>query len=201
MKTKKGKFIVIEGLDGSGQTTQLELLKEYLKSKGQKVHMTAEPTNNIVGGLIRGFLTKQWQISNTGKQLLFCADRAHHLESEIIPAMENGHIVISSRYYFSTIAFGSLNNDIKWLEALNEKFPQPDAIFFLKVSPKECISRINKTRFRKEFFEEEKKLKKVLETYLKICRYKKYKNVFVIDGEQSIEKVHQDIVKKLGKII
>ena len=64
---KKGKFIVIEGLDGSGQTTQLELLKKYLESKGQKVHMTVEPTNNIIGGLIRGFLTKQWQLSNLVK--------------------------------------------------------------------------------------------------------------------------------------
>jgi dTMP kinase len=199
-KINKGKFIVIEGLDGSGQSTQLELLKEYLKSKGRKVHMTVEPTNNIIGGLIRGFLTKQWQLSNTGKQLLFCADRAHHLETEIIPAIESGHIVISSRYYFSTIAYGSLNNDIKWLETLNEKFLQPDAIFFLNVSPKKCIERIKKSRFRKEFFEEEKKLKKVMETYLKICRDKKYKNVFIIDGEYEIEKVHQSIVKILEKI-
>ncbi len=201
-ETKKGKFIVIEGLDGSGQTTQIGLLEKYLKASGRKVHETYEPTNNIIGGLIRGFLTKQWQLGNTGKQLLFCADRAHHLESEILPALESGHDVISSRYFFSTIAYGSLNNEVRWLESLNEKFPQPDATFFLKVSPQKCIERINNSRFRKEFFEEEQKLKKVMETFMKISRSKKYKNFFVVDGEQSIEKVHSDIVKILkNKII
>ena len=196
---RRGKFIVIEGLDGSGQTTQLGLLEKYLRKSGHKVHMTFEPTNNIIGGLIRGFLTKQWKLGNVGKQLLFCADRAHHLESEIIPALENGYDVISSRYFFSTIAFGSLNVDTDWLEALNEKFLHPDATFFLKVSPKICIERINNSRFRKEFFEEEKKLSHVMRTFLKISKNKKYKNFFIIDGEQPIEKVHSDMIKILDK--
>jgi dTMP kinase len=200
-KTGKGKFIVFEGLDGSGQSTQVALLEKYLKLKKMKVHVTAEPTNNIVGGLIRGFLTHQWTLGNTGKQLLYCADRAHHLEAEILPALGEGNTVISSRYYFSTIAFGSLNNDVKWLEALNEKFPQPDLTFFIKVSPKECIRRISNSRFRKEFFEKEQILKKVSEVFIKISEDKKYKNFYTINGEQSIEKVFQDIIKVVDKFI
>lgn len=197
MKSKppRGKFIVFEGLDGSGQSTQINLLERYLKQGGHKVHLTTEPTNNIIGGLIKGILTNHWKLSNAGIQLLYCADRAHHLESEIYPALESGHTVISSRYFFSTIAFGSLNNDISWLECLNQNFPVPDFTFFLKVPPKECIRRINGSRFRKEFFEKEKKFKKVFETYLKISNDKKYKNFYTINGEQAPEAVLSDIIK------
>lgn len=198
---KKGKFIVFEGLDGSGQSTQISRLEKYLRSQKVKVHTTAEPTNNIVGGLIRGALTRQWKISNTGLQLLYAADRAHHLESEITPALEAGNIVISSRYYFSTFAFGSLNNNVEWLEKINEKFPNPDITFFIRVSPKECMRRINSSRFRKELFEEEKKLSRIIKVYDKISRSKKYKNFYVINGEQSIEKVSEDINKIVDKIL
>ena len=197
---KKGKFIVFEGLDGSGQSTQIKLLENYLKNKNYKVHITAEPTNNIIGGLIRGLLTHQWSLNNTGKQLLYCADRAHHLESEVIPALEKGNIVISSRYFYSTIAYGSLNNDIKWLETINEKFPQPDIAFYIKVNPKECIKRITGSRFRKEFFEKEKILSKVNDAYVKISQNKKYKNFHVINGEQTIQKVFEDIKKIIDKM-
>ncbi len=197
---KKGKFIVFEGLDGSGQSTQIALLEKYLKNQNRKVHITAEPTNNLIGGLIRSALRKQWKISNTGLQLLYSADRAHHLETEIQPLLKKGYLVISSRYFFSSLAFGSLNNDLKWLKSINENFPQPDLTIFLKVSPQECIRRINASRARKELFEEKKKLEKVLKIYMKISKMRKeYENFIVIDGNQSIKKVHQIIIQTLKK--
>jgi len=197
--SKKGKFIVFEGLDGSGQSTQVSILEKYLRSKKRKVHITAEPSNNLIGGLIRALLTKQWKLSNAGMQLLYCADRAHHLESEVYPALEKGNDVISSRYYFSTMAYGSLNNEVEWLEKLNEKFPQPDLTFFINVSPKECVRRIEGSRFRKEFFEKEKKLTKVRQTYLRLSENKKYRIFFVINGEQPVEKVAEDIREIINK--
>ena len=196
----RGKFIVFEGLDGSGQSTQIALLEEYLRTRKKKVHITTEPTNNIVGGMIRGILTGQWKLSNTGMQLLYAADRAHHLESEILPTLKAGHMVISSRYYFSTLAFGSLKNDIEWLEKINEKFPQPDVTFFMNVSPKECMRRIGDSRSRKELFEKEKTMEKVFQTYQEIAANKKY-NIFTINGDQSKEKVSEDIIKIIDKIL
>lgn len=198
---KKGKFIVFEGLDGSGQSTQISLLEKYLKDKGVKFHTTSEPSGNLLGGLIRAILTKQWKLSNTGIQLLYAADRAHHLESEVWPAMEKGNHVISSRYFFSTFAFGSLDNDLAWLEKINEKFPKPDLVFFIRVSPEECIRRIESSRFRKEFFEEEKKLKKVLAVYDKISKSKKYKNFYTINGERPVEEIFAEISKIIDKYI
>lgn len=197
---RRGKFIVFEGLDGSGQTTQIGLLEKYLKSKGVRTHLTAEPTNNIIGGLIRGILTHQWSLGNTGMQLLYCADRAHHLESEIMPALAKENMVVSSRYFFSTIAYGSLDNDAKWLKKINEKFILPDITFFIKVSPKECMRRINGSRFRTEFFEQEKKLKKVYQSYLQISQDRNYKNFYVINGEQTIEEVFSDIKRIIDKV-
>jgi|AntRauTorckE6833_2_1112554.scaffolds.fasta_scaffold68344_1 dTMP kinase len=198
---RQGKFIVFEGLDGSGQSTQISLLEKYLKDKKIKVHTTSEPSGNLLGGLIRSILAKQWKLSNTGIQLLYAADRAHHLESEIYPAIEKGNHVISSRYFFSTFAFGSLDNDLEWLEKINKKFPNPDLVIFVRVSPKECMKRINSSRFRKEFFEEEKKLEKIIKVYDKISKSKKYKNFYTVDGERSIEEVFKDVVKIVDKHI
>ena len=198
---KKGKFIVFEGLDGSGQDTQIPLLEKYLKMRREKVFVTSEPSHNLIGGLLRSLLRAQWKMSNTGMQLLYCADRAHHLEAEVIPVLEKGNHVICGRYVFSTIAFGSLNNDRKWLESLNEKFIMPDVTIFLKVPPKECMRRINGSRPSTELFEKLKKLEVVFKMYLKLVSEKRYKNVYVVDGDKSIDEVAKDIIEIIDRHI
>lgn len=197
---KKGKFIVIEGLDGAGSSTQVELLVKKLNQAGKKSHSTKEPTNNIVGGLIRGLLTHEWSTTSEGFQLLFAADRAHHLKQKIMPVLEHGENIVSDRYYFSTIAFGSVNLNLDWLKNLNKYFLKPDLIFFIKVRPDVCLERIGKSRHRREFFEEKTKLEKTFKTYLKLAQDKKY-NTIIIDGEQEIEKVSQDIFEQAKKLL
>jgi dTMP kinase len=189
----KGKLIVFEGIDGAGLTTQAELLEKYLKEKKYEVVLTKEPTNNLIGGLIRAALKKEWLTSNRTLQLLFSADRAHHLEKEIIPALENGKIVISDRYFISTIAYGMIELEKDWLKALNSKFLLPDAIFIIDVPVEVSIGRIKASRFRFELFEERKKLEKIRKNFLELS--KEYKNCFVINGNRSIEEVHKEIVK------
>lgn len=191
----RGKFIVLEGLDGSGQSTQAVLLSQYLKKQGRKVYLTAEPTQHLIGGLIKSQLAGEWKSSAQCLQLLFTADRAYHLEKEIIPLLERGITVICTRYVLSTLAYGAVDiRDAKWLMDINKKFILPDRTFLLKVSPKTCIQRIKKERFHKELFEKENKLKKVYRNYLKLA--KKFKNIHLINGENSIEKVHHEITKK-----
>jgi thymidylate kinase len=189
----KGKFIVFEGIDGAGLTTQAELLEKYLRSKKYEVVLTKEPTNNLIGGIIRAALKKEWSTSNRTLQLLFSADRAHHLEKEIIPALENGKIVISDRYFISTIAYGMIELEKDWLKALNSKFLLPDIIFIIDVPVEVSIERIKASRFGFELFEERKKLEKIRNNFLELS--KEYKNCFVINGNRSIEKVHKEIVK------
>jgi len=191
-----GKFIVFEGLDGSGTTTQANLLFKYLKKQGKKVYLTGEPTRSLIGGLIEGQISGDWKSSPECLQLLFTADRAHHLEKEIIPLLKKGITVICTRYILSTLAYG--NSEIKngkWLMEINKKFILPNITFLLKVSPQTCIQRIKKERFHKELFEEEDKLKKVLKNYIKFA--KKLENIYLIDGEKPIKEVGEEIKSKL----
>lgn len=186
-----GLFIVIEGLDGAGSTTQVSKLAEYLKERGFKVLTTKEPTNNIIGGLIRGQLTKDWHTGSECLQLLFAADRAHHLEKEINPALLNNYIVISDRYIFSTIAYGSIDADYEWLKKLNEKFRFPDLYFIIDTEPELCIQRMKSSRYQLELFEDIEKLKKVRTNFLRLSE--EYKKVYIVNGNRLIDDVLDDI--------
>jgi dTMP kinase len=189
----KGKFIVFEGIDGAGLTTQAQLLEKYLREKRYDVVLTKEPTNNLIGGLIRAALKKEWSTSNITLQLLFSADRAHHVEKEIIPALKDGKIVISDRYFISTIAYGMIEMEKDWLKLINSKFLLPDLIFIIDVPASVSIERIRGSRFGFELFEEIEKLEKVRNNFLELS--KEYDNCFVINGNKSIENVHKDIIK------
>jgi len=189
-------FIVFEGLDGSGQSTQARLLKDYLElERNLSVVLTKEPTDKPpIGELIRKILKKEISVSPLSLQLLFCADRSEHLEKVIKPALEKNQWVISDRYFYSTIAYGSLNLNLEWLIKLNEQFLIPDIVFLLKVRPEICLQRIDQNRGQRQFFEEEKKLEKVWRAYEILSR--KFSNIIkVIDGEKSIEEAHQEIIK------
>lgn len=187
-----GKFIVFDSLDGAGNSTQVNILAKYLNRQGKKTYITKEPTSGLIGGLIKSQLTHDWKSSQICLQLLFSADRAYHLEKEIIPLLKRGINVISDRYFFSTMAYGNLEiKDLDWLIKINERFLLPDLTFFLKVSPKICIERIKKDRFEITLFEEEKKLEKVWRAYQKLA--KKFENIYIIDGEEPIEKVFLEI--------
>jgi dTMP kinase len=188
-----GKFIAFEGLDGSGSSTQAELLANSLKKMGHKAYTTKEPTNNLIGGLIRGTLTKDWSASPECLQLLFAADRAHHLDRTILPVIDKGNFIISDRYFFSTIAFGSIAIDKKWLTQINSRFILPTLTFLIKVSPVECIKRIGKNRAQFELFEEKEKLQKIWRTYAMLAKDKKNK-IIVINGERSIETISTEIL-------
>jgi len=189
----KGLFIVIEGPDGSGQSTQTELLERWFKKKNRRVLVTKEPTNSLTGGIIRSILKKEWQVDMKTLQLLFAADRAHHLRTEIEPFLNKGIDVISDRYVLSTLAFGSLEEDLDWLKEINSKFPVPDLTFILNVPGKVCAERIARSRFSFEIFETADKLEKIRNNYLGVKGY--HKNTHVIVGdERNLEEIHREIV-------
>lgn len=195
----RGKFIVFEGLDGSGQSTQAEILKKYLEmEKNKDVILTKEPTSQNIGKLIRDGLQRKIDFSARTFQFLFCADRSHHLENEIISSLRKGKWVICDRYVFSTLTYGSLKLDFDWLLTLSKGFLMPDITVLLKVKPDICIKRIDKNRGKREFFEQERILKKVWNNYMKLTS--RFKNIFVVNGEQSIEKVSEDIKKVIEKV-
>lgn len=188
----KGKFIAFEGLDGSGSTTQAIKLARFLKSQKKRVQQTKEPTSYLIGGLIRSWLASDWSSSPICLQLLFTADRAHHLEKEVMPLLKRGVHVISDRYFLSTLAFGAIDiSDRQWLRDINRNFLLPDVIFLIKVSPRVCIERIAGDRNHFELFEKEEALRRVSRNYEDFA--KDYPNIVRINGEQDEDKVFEDI--------
>ncbi len=187
-----GTFIAFEGLDGSGSSTQIALLADWLEKHGHKVLAVKQPSANIIGGLIRGQLTHDWQTSPECLQLLFAADRAHQMEREIIPALAQGGVVIADRHFYSSVAYGQADGlQEQWLFDVNSQVPPPDLVVLLKVLPEICLERINKTRFSVELFEAKEKLQKVWEGYERLAAKLPY--VKMINGEQSKEVIHEEI--------
>jgi len=195
-----GKLIVMEGLDGSGQSTQAGLSRDFLIKKGYQVILTKEPTlNSEAGKKVRQILDKKEKISPQELQALFVQDRKEHLEGVIIPALKEGKIVISDRYFFSSFAYGTASGlDLGWLIEINNDFLLPDITFFLKVSPEICLKRVDVRNKNKErtLFEEKEKLAKVWQVYQNLPN--RFDNISVINGEKSIEEV-AEFVKKIIK--
>jgi dTMP kinase len=186
-----GLFIALEGLDGAGISTQAQMLDDRIKAQGYKTLLTKEPTNNIIGGLIRGQLTNDWKTGMEALQLLFSADRAHHLEREIIPALKAGRVVICDRYVFSTIAYGAVETSREWLIKINEPFIAPDMALILSISPEESTRRIRESRFRMELFEEREERRRILDTYKWIAEH--FDRVKVINAERPVKEISDDI--------
>ena len=195
----QGKFIVFEGLDGAGSTTQAGMLYDWLNKSPKEftlgrpsAFLTKEPTNNIIGGLIRGQLTNSWKTGPECLQLLFSADRAFHLEKDIAPLLEKGVTVLSDRYFLSTVAYGAIDiQDIEWLIKLNDRFFLPDLTFLIKASPKICLDRIRAGRFHIELFEKEEALVRVWQNYEMLAN--RFENIYTIDGERPVNDVFEDV--------
>lgn len=195
----RGTFIVLEGLDGSGISTQATYLETYLRKKGYRTLLTKEPTSGLIGGMIRAALKENWSTSFRSLQLLFCADRARHLEDEIEPAIEKGKIVICDRYMFSTLAYGfAAGVDTHWLFNVNREFRQPDLTIFIDISPDISLSRIAKGREKRELFEKRESLGKVRKAYLNLAKRFRFK---IVNGENGVDETSKEVQQIVDKFI
>lgn len=188
MMKKKGVFICIEGLDGSGKTTQVELLSKKLE-KEFDVLCTSEPSKGLIGDFIRkSYLYGKNRLSPYVEALLFAADRIEHVENEIIPALNKGKIVISDRYVFSSLAYqGSGKIDLDWIQTVNKSILLPDLAIFLDVDPEKVLSRINS---KKSVMENLETQKRVREIYLKFVSDKK---LILVNGDDSVVNVSENL--------
>ncbi len=163
-----GRFIVLEGPDGSGTTTHSKLLAETLRARGEEVVLTAEPTESHIGKFIREQLQSKTIESPSALQLLFCADRALHIEKVIKPALAAGKTVISDRYVISTLVYGeALGLDPDWLLHVNTPFLEPDVMIIALPPLHVCLERIMK-RKQLDVFENTRFQKLVYDLYEKV---------------------------------
>ncbi len=195
-----GKFLVIEGLDGSGKTSQVQQLVLFLQQQGKQVVLTKEPTEiSEAGKKARKVLRGELSVSPLELQKLFVADRENHLKALIIPALEEGAMVVSSRYAFSTFAYGGSEGlNLDELMAMNSTFLLPDATIIIDVPAEDCIKRIETRGEQKEYFEQLAKLKTVANFYRQFPSL--FKRVHLVDGTRSVEQVFEQVKDLVQKV-
>ncbi|MBI2972068.1 MAG: dTMP kinase [Candidatus Aenigmarchaeota archaeon] len=192
-----GKFVCFEGLDGAGITTQATLVRNYLLANDRDAILTKEPTDGLVGGIIKACLRGEWKCSPLTLQMLYAADRSHHLQTEIEPALKQGNIVISDRYILSSYAYGNVDIQTQILEQLNNRFRKPNLTIIVDTQPRICLERIRKSRHHLELFEEEQKLNVIRKNYLALKNY--FPNTHVVDGNRAPDAVFSDVKKIIDK--
>jgi dTMP kinase len=162
---EKGAFICIEGLDGCGKTTQAKLLVKKMRKSHNAVY-TAEPSRGKIGAFIRkSCLYGEKRLSSVVEALLFAADRLEHVENEVLPALNQGRLVVSDRYIYSSLAYqGAAGLSLKWIEKINEHALRPDFAIFIDVDPKIVMQRLKPN---KSVMENLATQRKVREVYLK----------------------------------
>jgi len=164
-RLQRGFFIVFEGLDGSGKTTQAFLLKEFLVKKGYDAVLLREPTEGYWGGKIKELLSNgRKEISPQEELNLFIEDRKDNINKNILPAMRENKVIIQDRYYFSTIAYqGALGVEAQQIRSVNEAFAlKPDLVFYLEIEPELGLKRIDAGRKgKRDAFEKAHYLSKV----------------------------------------
>jgi len=190
---KRGKFLVIEGLDGSGTTTQVEWVVACLRRRGLSVHASCEPSKGPMGALVRQALSgrlclaKGEALSPRTLALLFAADRDDHLEAEIKPALASGHWVVSDRYLLSSLAYQSLSLSMEWIMALNQHALLPDCTVFLKIEPKLAAERM-KTRLQAELYEALETQERVAQNYERAIAFRRQAGEYIVCMEASLPK-------------
>lgn len=205
MASKKGKFIVFEGIDGSGKTTQINLLKQKIENTGTKCLETSEPSDGPVGVMIRQCLTGRMKMDEAALAALFAADRLDHINNSVNglkSKIAEGISVISDRFVLSNYAYQSVKAPLEWVMELNRislDTLRPDCHIYIDVDPEITLDRMQNGRFQTELFENKKRLTEVRNRYLELIeKLKETENIIVIDGNNSIEDISAEIWDKVA---
>lgn len=204
----RGKFITIEGTDGSGKSTQIELLMDYLRKKGADVIFTREPGGTQISEKIRAIILDVNNSEMTGitEALLYAAARSQHVEEKIIPALEAGKIIICDRFVDSSIAYQGAARGLgaEKIMGINEAALHgimPDMTLFFDLSPEKGILRKKNERALDRLEKEKMDFhEKVYEGYKNLC--KKYpERIKPIDADRSIDEVHSEVIEVIDGLL
>ncbi|HEV8505468.1 MAG TPA: dTMP kinase [Chitinophagaceae bacterium] len=205
---KKNFFIALEGLDGSGKSTQIKLLAEKLKGQGLKIYTTAEPTNSRIGHIIKDIFKHKMEADHRTIAALYAADRLDHLTNNtdgILKKMEEGYTVITDRYYFSSYAYHGTHMDINWVitaNSLSADLLRPDLNIYIDISPEESMRRLNKGRDSIELYESIENLKNVKDKYFEAFEILRGReNVSVVNGNRPKKEIANEIWNEVSKLV
>jgi len=199
------RLIVIEGLDGAGTTTQVRRLVEHIRTRGALAHATREPSDGPIGRLIRELLTgghaiPGQAIAQSTFGLLFAADRLDHLQREVEPQLAAGTIVVSDRWYHSSLAYQGTGADRDWISLLNARARKPELTIFLEVRPEVAAQRRVAAGRVQELFEDLRMQEEVAAGYKATIAElaAQGERIEVIDGEASEDAVAAHIARLAG---
>ncbi|HOU52391.1 MAG TPA: dTMP kinase [Myxococcota bacterium] len=206
MTPSQGRFLVLEGIDGAGTTTQLRALAEGIAQQRPdlRVHLTAEPSSGPVGQcirqILRGRITGQDVLGRPGSfdpaslALLFAADRMDHLATEVLPLVREGWVVISDRYLWSSLAYQSLKTPWSLIQQANSLAPDPDLMVMIHVPPEVAMSRLEGSRPGFDVFENLATLREVEQAYRQALEVRPPGHLLEVDGTLPIGEVARRIL-------
>lgn len=207
MKKTKGLFITFEGVEGSGKSTQIDLLAEFLSEKGYEVVSTREPGGTAIGDKIRKIVLNPdfTEMDFKAEALLYAANRAQHVAEVIAPALAQGKIIISDRYTDSSLAYQSFGRglDQKKVENISEWATgglEPDLTILLDIPADKGLKRTSRSladRIEQENIDFHDRVSK---GFLKLAK-KLPKRFKVIDATKDVDQIHQEVVKLVQKLL
>ena len=188
-------LIALEGIDGSGTTTQAHALAEALTRRGHEVLVTAEPSTGPIGRLIRRHLRREADFSPDTLALLFAADRLDHLAREILPALEAGKIVVTDRYVLSSLAYQSLSSSPAFVRDINARARPADLILFLRLSPEEASRRRLRRGTPEERFETLDEQRAIADAYASLLEEERWGRILTVDAALPEERLTEKLLE------
>jgi len=187
---KRGVFICIEGLDASGKTTHARRLVRNLRRRGFDAVYTTEPSLGEIGRFVRKqVLQRKRRVPSVMEALLFAVDRVDHVEKGIKPALEEGKIVVSDRYVYSSLAYqGAAGLDLKWIEEINRLALPPDLAIYMDVPPEVVVKRMKRKKSVMENLETQRRVRDIYMKFVENGR------LVPINGNREKDEVAKDIL-------
>lgn len=197
-----GLLIALEGIDGSGTSTQMEPLAAYLRQRGHTVCVTAEPTSERVGMFIRQALHGSPPLSDASLALMFAADRLHHLDSLMTPALQQGEIVLTDRYLLSSYAYQATTVPLDWVRQLNGRAPLADLNLFFRVFPETAKKRRLQRGKAADKYETDGRQQRIAARYEHLITNPDHAGpVTVIEAEGPVEGVTQQVCQAVQSLL
>ncbi len=206
--TERGRFFALEGIDGSGKSTQLKFLAKRFEKEKLPFYGTMEPTSSPFGKLMRQVLRGEVKTDPRVAAPLFVADRLDHLLGEtdgIVKKLEKGIHVVTDRYYFSSYAYQGADLGLDWVIEANApcaRILRPDLTLFIDIDPDTAMERIRANRDVVEIFEKRERLVRTRELYLEAFEWMKdVERVEIVDGNRTVEEIAEDLWQRISALL